>query len=301
MPRPFDPNVDQAIATATLELLSELGFARDDDRSGRRRRRRRQAGDLPPLPRQGRAGGGGDRRASCPSLTVPDLGDTRAELWQAVERGFPDDGPAYVGLIGGLMAEHRRHPELIDAFRRSVLLPRRAVGLALVSRGQQRGDIRRDIEPVAAVDLFAGPFLARVFAGEDTGHAWRQTAFAAWWNLVKESECPMIDFTLESHIDRPPAEVFDHVSDPDRLATWQTNTVSAVRRRRPDAGRHAAARGAPRARRQGARSRSSRSPSSSPAASFALRVVEGTPVHLRMTFEPGRRRHAPAASGPTGS
>ena len=77
------------------------------------------------------------------------------------------------------MAEHRRHPELIDAFRRSVLLPRRAVGLALVTRGQQRGDIRRDIEPVTAVDLFAGPFLARVFAGEDTGHAWRRTAFAA--------------------------------------------------------------------------------------------------------------------------
>ena len=90
-----------------------------------------------------------------------------------------------MALIGGLMAEHRRHPELIDAFRRSVLLPRRAVGLALVYRGQQRGDIRRDIEPVAAVDLFAGPFLARVFAGEDTGHAWRRAAFAAWWTLVR--------------------------------------------------------------------------------------------------------------------
>ena len=102
---------------------------------------------------------------------MPDLGDTRAELWQAVEHGFPDDGAAYVALIGGLMAEHRRHPELIDAFRRSVLLPRRAVGLALVERGQRRGDIRADIEPVAAVDLFAGPFLARVFAGRGHRHA----------------------------------------------------------------------------------------------------------------------------------
>ena len=43
---------------------------------------------------------------------------------------------------------------------------------------------------MTAVDLFAGPFLARVFAGEDTGHAWRQTAFAAWWNLVRESDAP---------------------------------------------------------------------------------------------------------------
>ncbi len=68
-----------------------------------------------------------------------------------------------------------------------MLLPRRAVGLALVERGQRRGDIRTDIEAVTAIDLFAGPFLARVFAGEDTGPHWRQTAFAAWWNLVKDS------------------------------------------------------------------------------------------------------------------
>jgi hypothetical protein len=84
------------------------------------------------------------------------------------------------------MAEHQRHPELIAAFRRTVLLPRRAVGLALIERGRRRGDIRRDLEPVTAIDLFAGPFLARVFAGEDTGDRWRRTAFAAWWNLVKE-------------------------------------------------------------------------------------------------------------------
>ena len=123
-------------------------------------------------------------------LAVPDLGNTRAELWQAVELGFPEDGQAYVGLIGGLMAEHKRHPELIDAFRRAVLLPRRAIGLALVERGQRRGDIRTDIGPVTAIDLFAGPFLARAFAGEDTGHDWRRTAFAAWWNLIRESASP---------------------------------------------------------------------------------------------------------------
>jgi Tetracyclin repressor-like, C-terminal domain len=66
-----------------------------------------------------------------------------------------------------------------------VLLPRRATGLELIERGQARGDIKPDIDPVAALDLFAGPFLARVFAGVDTGTTWRETAFEAWWNLVK--------------------------------------------------------------------------------------------------------------------
>jgi hypothetical protein len=56
----------------------------------------------------------------------------------------------------------------------------------LIARGQERGEIRRDIDPEAALDLFAGPFLARVFAGLDTGPDWRKRAFATWWELVQE-------------------------------------------------------------------------------------------------------------------
>ena len=37
----------------------------------------------------------------------------------------------------------------------------------------------------------------------------------------------MIDFTIETEIDRPAADVFAYVTDPERLATWQTTTVSA--------------------------------------------------------------------------
>jgi uncharacterized protein YndB with AHSA1/START domain len=36
----------------------------------------------------------------------------------------------------------------------------------------------------------------------------------------------MIDFTIETEIDRPPATVFAYISDPEKLPTWQTNTVS---------------------------------------------------------------------------
>ena len=39
----------------------------------------------------------------------------------------------------------------------------------------------------------------------------------------------MIDFTIDTRIDRSPTDVFDYVTDPDKLATWQTNTVSAER------------------------------------------------------------------------
>jgi AcrR family transcriptional regulator len=186
MARPLDPQIDEAIHAATLGLLSQRGFAgmsveaiADAAGVGKPAIYRRYP-DKAALVAAVIA-------ARLPALEVPDLGDTRAELWQAVVLGFPDDGAAYVGLIGGLIAEQKRHPELIDAFRRSVLLPRRAVGLALVERGQRRGDIRLDISAEAAVDLFAGPFLARVFAGVDTGSRWRQTAFTTWWTLVQST------------------------------------------------------------------------------------------------------------------
>ena len=38
----------------------------------------------------------------------------------------------------------------------------------------------------------------------------------------------MIEFAVETEIARPPAQVFAYVTDPSKLATWQTNTVSAM-------------------------------------------------------------------------
>jgi AcrR family transcriptional regulator len=183
MARPLDPTIDRAITGATLGLLRERGFARMSMEAvassagvGKPAiyRRFRDKAELVATVIAGQL----------PQMEVPDSGDTRAELWTAVERGFPADPPGYVGLIGGLIAEQERHPELIEAFRHSVLLPRRALVQALIERGQARGDIRADIPPMAALDLLAGPLLARAFAGEDTGPQWREQAFAIWWDLV---------------------------------------------------------------------------------------------------------------------
>ena len=38
----------------------------------------------------------------------------------------------------------------------------------------------------------------------------------------------MIDFVIESEIGRSPPAVFAYVTNATKLATWQTNTVSAV-------------------------------------------------------------------------
>jgi AcrR family transcriptional regulator len=187
MVRTLDRSVDDAIAAAALALLVERGFARMT------------------IEAVANAAGVGKpaiyRRFSnkaclvahvisrqLPLLEPPDLGDSRAELWRAVEHGLPADGPAYVGLIGGLIAEQDRHPELIEAFRQSILLPRRAIVRSIIERGQARGDVRGDIDPEAALELMAGPFLARVFAGLDTGPRWRKAAFEIWWEILRERQ-----------------------------------------------------------------------------------------------------------------
>ena len=83
-------------------------------------------------------------------------------------------------------------------------------------------------------------------------------------------------------------EVFAYATDPDQLATWQTNTVSSVPIEDGPLG-------------VGSRLREvHRGPGGKEFESllevteyerdraFALHVIEGTPVDLRMTFEPAR-------------
>jgi AcrR family transcriptional regulator len=182
VPRPLSPEIDEALEDAALRLLSELGFARMSVAAvaaaagvGKPAvyRRFRNKAELVVA-----AIG-----ARLPEMHAPDVGDTEAEL-RAIAV-LPEDAEGYVSLIGGLMAEHRHHPELIETFRRTILLPRRALVQSVIERGQRRGDIRPGLDPQAAMDHFGGAFLARVFAGLDTGPAWRDRHFTTWWELIR--------------------------------------------------------------------------------------------------------------------
>jgi AcrR family transcriptional regulator len=189
MARTLDPAVDDAIAAAALALLTQHGFAGMSMEAVARAARvgkpaiYRRFSDKAALVTAVIA-------RQLPAMDVSDLGSTRDELWRAVEQGLPRDGPAYVRLIGGLIAEEERHPALIDAFRRHVLHPRREAVCSLIERGKERGDIRADVDPERALDFLAGSFLARVFAGIDTSPRWRRTTFETWWQIFRERQQP---------------------------------------------------------------------------------------------------------------
>ena len=99
----------------------------------------------------------------------------------------------------------------------------------------------------------------------------------------------MIEFTIETYIEQPVTEVFDHVSDPDKLASWQTNTISSIQEGDGPLGVGTRLREIHRA--PGGKEVQSVVEVSEyePDRTFALRVVEGTPVHLRISFESSGR------------
>jgi uncharacterized protein YndB with AHSA1/START domain len=115
----------------------------------------------------------------------------------------------------------------------------------------------------------------------------------------------MIDFTIDTDIERSPNEVFAYATDPGKLATWQTNTVSAVQE--GDGPMRVGTRLREVHRVPGGKEVPSVVEVSElePDRVFGLRMVEGAlPIHAHMTFDPtpgGTRVRFRAYGQPTGA
>lgn len=115
----------------------------------------------------------------------------------------------------------------------------------------------------------------------------------------------MIEFTVGTEIARPVGEVFAYVTDPSKLATWQTNTISAVPEDDRPIGLGTRVREVHRA--PGGKQLSSLVEVSEyePDRAFGLRMLEGAlPIHARITFEPnneGTRVRFTAHGQPSGA
>jgi uncharacterized protein YndB with AHSA1/START domain len=95
----------------------------------------------------------------------------------------------------------------------------------------------------------------------------------------------MIDFVIETEIARAPADVFAYVTDPAKLASWQTNTVSAVPE--PDGPIGLGTRIREVHRLPGGKELASLVEviEYEPDRVFGMRIIEGSPIRGRMTLE----------------
>ena len=110
----------------------------------------------------------------------------------------------------------------------------------------------------------------------------------------------MIDFVIETEIARSPADVFAFVTDTTNLASWQTNTVMAVAEPPGPVGLGSRIREVHHAPGGKEFTELVEVVEFEPDRVFGMRVIEGQPIHGRITFEPTERGSV-FASRSTGS
>ena len=96
----------------------------------------------------------------------PDTGSARNDIVEMLlqnQTAF-EHGPGFA-VMGALLVEERRNPELIELFRNRIMRPRRKDALTILQRGVERGEIRPDTDLEATVYALVGSILARHIIG----------------------------------------------------------------------------------------------------------------------------------------
>ncbi len=175
--RPLDENVDAAILATAWRLLLEDGYARmsiarvaEEARVGRPAiyRRYRDKAELV-------AAVLADKQARTQPI---DTGSTRGDLIAHLEfarRRFA------VELAGTMIVEGRKHPELLEGFRRGMLQPRVADIIAALERGKQRGEVRADLDSEIAVHALMGAFMYHRIAAGQPRKGWAEHVVDQLW------------------------------------------------------------------------------------------------------------------------
>jgi len=182
--RPRDARIDQAIVTATLRLLDELGYQRMSIAAvaeaagvGRPALYRRYGSKAELVV------AAISHIASGPEPELPsDSREALRVLLAAAGSAF--SSPGGIAVLGSLLAEQRRDPELLAAFQTRIFDPHRAAVHRVLERGVARGDVAPEADHEAVDSLLFGGLLARAVLGEPVDAGWiDRTLDQAWLGL----------------------------------------------------------------------------------------------------------------------
>ena len=187
--RPRDPQTDQAILRAALKLLTDRGYAgmsvegvASEAGVGKTTIYRRYASKEELV-----AAALGALRDDLGPL--PDTGDTRSDIVEMIMqmRQAVQRGPGF-GMIGALLVEETRSPELFELLRERLLHPRRDEALMVLRRGVDRGEIRSDVDLEVAVQAMVGAvFMRHIFGVPESRSHIEQTVDVVWNGLAAAS------------------------------------------------------------------------------------------------------------------
>ena len=109
---------------------------------------------------------------------VFDTGSTRGDLIAHLEFARKRFAMA---LAGTLIVEERKHPELLDQFRKGMLVPRRNQIAEALERGKERGEVRPDLDSVTAAHALLGSFVYHSLAMGRPGRGWSERVVDTLW------------------------------------------------------------------------------------------------------------------------
>jgi len=162
--RPRDVAAENRILAAALRLLGERGYARMTLEAVAA-----AAGASKPTAYRRWSGKADLATAALRTLQLgePEVrtATTRGAL-AGILRNFRRSltRPNGVALIGTVLAEEPHNPELLALFRERIVRPRRRALRSVLARARKSGELRKDADIDAAVNLMVGAFYARYLA-----------------------------------------------------------------------------------------------------------------------------------------
>jgi AcrR family transcriptional regulator len=179
--RPRDPELDRAILAAAEQQLREVGYAGMSLESVAV-----AAGTTVPAVRR--------RFPGKPSLAVAVIDSLRAEGMPAASgppraralailRNFRANllRAHSMAVVGTLLAEERRNPELLAAFRGRLVEPRRAALRLVLAEGVDCGELPDWVDPDVLASMLIGSFYARYIATSGIPDDWAEQALRHVW------------------------------------------------------------------------------------------------------------------------
>jgi AcrR family transcriptional regulator len=92
-------------------------------------------------------------------LPDPDTGSLRGDVEAILAFNLEHATRKAALLMPRLMVEAADDPELFSVMQQVLVEPRREVMRTILGRAVDRGEMREDIDPEAAIDLLIGPFI----------------------------------------------------------------------------------------------------------------------------------------------
>jgi AcrR family transcriptional regulator len=185
--RPRNPELDRAILAAAEQQLREAGYAGMSLESVAA-----AAGTTVPAVRRRFHSKASMAVAVIDSLRVQSMptgsGPPRSRAL-ALLRNFQANllSSNSMAVVGTLLAEEHRHPELLAAFRGRLVEPRRAALRGALAEGISRGELPDSADPDVLASMLIGSFYARYIATSDIPDDWAEQAIRQVWPDVRSA------------------------------------------------------------------------------------------------------------------